>query len=214
MITTLQQAQASRYSTKVFEAGAQVDPDKIDALIDTLCLAPTSINSQPWHLYVISNDEEKARLAEAAWDNNKPKFADGSHLFLFCAKTEFGEAEVRAIEQMVAQVRGGEVDEARVAMMTNYVNAMSPAERQEWMKRQVYLVFGQFLLSCALLDLDSCPVEGFLPEQMDPLLDLQAKGLTSVVAGVVGQRSETDFNTLDKAAKVRFARPQMVTEIR
>lgn len=213
MINNLKHTLANRYSTKVFDPQGGAEQDKIDALIDTLCLAPTSINSQPWHLYVISNADEKRRLAEAAWDNNKPKFEQGSHLFLFCAKTEFGEAEVRAIEERVAEIRGTEVDEGRITMMTNYVASMTAEQRQEWMKRQVYLVFGQFLMSCAMLEMDSCPVEGFLPGVMDELLDLQSKGLTAVVSGVVGQRHADDFNTLEKAAKVRFERANMVTEV-
>ncbi|GAA4899217.1 nitroreductase family protein [Ferrimonas pelagia] len=214
MIHTLQQALEQRYATKVFDPHGIAEEEKIEALLNTLCLAPTSINSQPWHLYVITDPERKAKLAQAAWDNNKPKFTDGSHLFLFCAKTDFGEADVRAIEQVVAKVRGSEINEERIAMMTNYVNTMSQAERQEWIKRQVYLVFGQFLLSCALLELDSCPVEGFLTQEMDTLMDLPKQGYTSVVAAVVGQRSANDFNALEKASKVRFSQNQMVTQLR
>ncbi|HEY5717531.1 MAG TPA: nitroreductase family protein [Motiliproteus sp.] len=214
MIKTLQQALEQRYATKVFDPNGVADEAKIETLIETLRLAPSSINSQPWHLYVITNPDEKARIAAAAWDANQPKFRDGSHLFLFCAKTQFGAAEVREIETQVAAVRGGEVNEDRIAMMTNYVNSMDEAARAEWMKRQVYLLFGQFLLSCALLELDACPVEGFLPEKMDELMALPARGLTSVVIGVVGQRSSNDFNSLDKAAKVRFPRERFLTEVR
>ncbi|WP_210396160.1 nitroreductase family protein [Motiliproteus sediminis] len=214
MIKSLQQALEQRYATKVFDPSGAADEAKIEILVETLRLAPSSINSQPWHLYLITSAGEKARIADAAWDANKPKFRDSSHLFLFCAKTRFGADEVREIEQLAADVRGVAVNEERVAMMTAYVNTMTDAERLEWMKKQVYLMFGQFLLSCALLDLDACPVEGFLPEKMDELMALKARGLTSVVVGVVGQRSTDDFNSLDKAAKVRFQREQLVTEVR
>jgi len=214
MIKTLQQALEQRYATKVFDPSGAADEAKIETLIETLRLAPSSINSQPWHLYLITNADEKARIAAAAWDANQPKFRDGSHLFVFCAKTAFGAAEIREIEQRVAEVRGGEVNEQRVAMMSNYVLGMSEAERGEWMKKQVYLMFGQFLLSCALLDLDACPVEGFVPQRLDELMALEARGLTSVVVGVVGQRSTDDFNGLDKAAKVRFPRERFLTEVR
>ena len=64
------------------------------------------------------------------------------------------------------------------------------------------------------MGLDACPVEGFSREEMDKLLGLEGKGLGSVVVGIVGHRSEEDFNTPAKAAKVRFPREQVVTEIR
>ncbi|WP_026958147.1 nitroreductase family protein [Aliagarivorans taiwanensis] len=213
MTNQLKTALEQRYSTKQFDPANPAPQDKIDTLLDTLCLAPTSINSQPWHLFVVTNQAQKARMAKAAWDANKGKFQDASHVLLFCAKTNFGKAEIRAIEELVAQVRGGEVNEQRVEMMTNYVNSMSHEMRIEWLKRQVYLVFGQCMLSAALLEMDSCPIEGFLPEQMDDALELHDKGLTSVVAVAIGQRSEDDFNTLDKAAKVRFPREAMITEL-
>jgi len=91
---------------------------------------------------------------------------------------------------------------------------MGDSVRSEWLKKEVYLQFGQFLLSSALMDLDACPVEGFLSEKMDDLLGLEAQGLTSVVVGVVGHRSANDPNTLDKVAKARFSRDQVVTELK
>jgi nitroreductase/dihydropteridine reductase len=91
---------------------------------------------------------------------------------------------------------------------------MSADECQEWLKRQLYIVFGQFLTSCALLDIDSCPIEGFDTKAMDQLLGLKEKGLTSVVSAVIGERDMSDFNTLDKAAKTRFPREKMITEIK
>lgn len=214
MIQTLKEALEQRYSTKVFDPTKVAEEEKIQTLIETLRLAPSSINSQPWHLFVISNPHEKERIAEAAWDYNQPKFKDSSHLFVFCAKTEFGENEVREIEQLVADVRGTDLDEERVTLMTNYAGSMGDSVRSEWLKKQVYLQFGQFLLSCALMDLDACPVEGFQPEKMDELLGLTAQGLTSVVVGVVGHRSVNDFNTLDQVAKARFGRDQVVTELK
>jgi len=63
------------------------------------------------------------------------------------------------------------------------------------------------------LGVDSCPIEGFDNKAMDKLLGLKEKGLTSIVSAVIGERSPEDFNTLDKAPKVRFPREKMITEI-
>ncbi|MGI9275028.1 MAG: nitroreductase family protein [Endozoicomonas sp.] len=203
-----------RYSTKVFDPARPAHEEKIQELIETLRLAPSSINSQPWHFYVVSGPEEKARLAQCAWDTNKAKFSDASHVFVFCAKTAFDVDDLRELEELVASERGEEVNTARLEFLGQFVEGMSETDRFYWTRDQVYLMFGQFLLSCALMDLDACPVEGFSREEMDKLLGLEGKGLGSVVVGIVGNRSEDDFNTPAKVAKVRFPRDQVVTEIR
>lgn len=214
MLEKFKNALQQRYSTKVFKAGATIDNDKLQALLDTLPLAPTSINSQAWHIYVISNPAEKARLAETTWPSNHDKYKDAAYLFIFCAKTTFNKEDLTEIEKLSADIRATDINEERLAYLNNYISSMSDNERQEWLKRQVCIVFGQFLTSCALLDIDSCPIEGFDTKAMDELLDLKEKGLTSVVSAVIGKHDSEDFNTPDKAAKVRFPRGKMITEIK
>lgn len=210
----LKSALQQRYSSKVFKAGATIENDKLQLLLDTLPLAPTSINSQAWHLYVISNPVKKEQLAQACWPSNQGKYKDGSHLLIFCAKTSFSKDDLQDIEQLTADTRDVAVNNERVEMLNNYIEGMSDSERQEWLKRQVCIVFGQFLTSCALLDIDSCPIEGFDNQALNQQLDLTEKGLTAVVSAVIGERDSSDFNTLDKAQKVRFSREQMISEIK
>ena len=214
MLEKLKNALQQRYSTKVFQANATIADNKLQILLDTLPLSPTSINSQAWHLYVISNPAEKKRLAEATWPTNRDKYKDSSYLLIFCAKTTFVKQDLIDIEQLGADIRDSEINNERINALNNYIKSMSVNECQEWLKRQVCIVFGQFLTSCALLDIDSCPIEGFDPKAMDELLGLKEKGLTSVVSAVIGEHDISDFNTLDKAAKVRFPREKMITEIK
>lgn len=214
MLEKFKKALQQRYSTKVFKAGATIEDDKLQTLLDTLPLAPTSINSQAWHLYVISNPAKKAELAEATWPTNHAKYKDAAYLFVFCAKTTFNQQDLMEIEQLSADIRATDINEERLAMLNNYTESMSDNERQEWLKRQVCIVFGQFLTSCALLDIDSCPIEGFDKKAMDKLLGLKEKGFTSVVSAVIGKHDINDFNTPDKAPKIRFPREKMITEIK
>jgi nitroreductase len=69
------------------------------------------------------------------------------------------------------------------------------------MGRQVYIALGNLLTSCAILGVDSCPMEGFVPDEYDRILDLKSKGLKSVLVVPVGYRASDDFNAQNK--KVR-----------
>ncbi|HEY5895226.1 MAG TPA: nitroreductase family protein, partial [Chthoniobacterales bacterium] len=45
---------------------------------------------------------------------------------------------------------------------------------------------GNLLTSAALLGIDACPMEGFVPAQYDAILGLEAQGLTAVAVCTLG----------------------------
>jgi nitroreductase len=56
--------------------------------------------------------------------------------------------------------------------------------------------------------IDTCPMEGFQPEEYNKILNLPAKGLASVVCCTAGYRSATDKYATQK--KVRFDRADVI----
>ncbi len=201
----------NRYATKVFDPDKKIPKEKVDALLESIPLTPSSINAQPWHIFVISNQKMKENLAQAAWGINQTKYINADYLFIFCAKKDYTLADYIHLEELVARFRGVELDQTRIEGIGPYVEGMQGEEKDHWLKKQCYIMLGQFLTSCALLELDACPIEGFLPDKMDKILGLPGKGLTSVVSVAVGYRDENDFNQLHKAPKVRFPAEEILT---
>ena len=55
---------------------------------------------------------------------------------------------------------------------------------------------------CAIEGIDSCPMEGFLPSKYDEILELDEKGLKSVLLLPVGYRADDDmFSAFKKVRK-------------
>ncbi|MEO1295565.1 MAG: nitroreductase family protein, partial [Cyanobacteria bacterium J06636_16] len=71
-----------------------------------------------------------------------------------------------------------------------------------WSTKQVYVALGFFLYSAALLGIDACPMEGFMPDKFDEVLGLTAQGYSAAVICTAGYRSEED--RLASMAKVRY----------
>ncbi len=109
---------------------------------------------------------------------------------------------------MVGLLRKSGLDATRVAPSQNQTPA---AELDIWMSRQVFIALGGFLTACALLGVDACPMEGFLPEKYDEVLGLPEKGYASRVVATVGYRHPDDKNAALK--KVRFAHSEIVERI-
>lgn len=190
-----------RYTTKAYDATRQVDQTTIDELLELLRLAPSSVNSQPWHFVVASTAEGKARLAkgtQGVFAANQGKVLDASHVILICTLSELSDEHLATVlEQEGADGRFR--DEAARTTQQNvrggYVNLHREAgDTQHWMEQQAYLALGTLLLGAASLGLDATPMEGIDRDALDRELGLADRGLRSLVMVSLGYRSDSDFN--------------------
>jgi nitroreductase len=55
-----------RYSVRGFDAQAQISSEVIERLLETATKAPSAGNRQPWHFYVVRNEDVRRQLAAAA----------------------------------------------------------------------------------------------------------------------------------------------------
>jgi len=55
-----------RQSTRVYDPGRSVEPDKLERCIEAVRLAPSACNAQPWKLVVVTDPILKNQVAEAA----------------------------------------------------------------------------------------------------------------------------------------------------
>ncbi|MEC7268249.1 MAG: nitroreductase family protein, partial [Bacteroidota bacterium] len=77
----------------------------------------------------------------------------------------------------------------------------SEIEMFHWSAKQAYIALGNALTACAELNIDSTPMEGFEPEEVNKLLGLNDKGLNACVILAIGYRSLDDKTQYSK--KVR-----------
>ncbi|MDE1193710.1 NAD(P)H nitroreductase [Pseudomonas sp. Bc-h] len=193
----------SRYTTKAYDNSRKIPQETIDILLDQLRHSPSSVNSQPWHFVVASDEQGKARVAKGAEGGfvyNEAKILNASHAIVLCTRTEMTEEHLQAL--LAQEERDGRFDGAADAMAgqdksrRGYVNLHKHDQKdvQHWMEKQTYLALGTLLLGAASLGLDATPMEGFDFKKLDSELGLREKGFTSLVIVALGYRSETDFN--------------------
>jgi nitroreductase len=130
---------------------------------------------------------------------------------VFAARTKITDEDIDRHVARTAAVRGGTVEALkrfRDSVAGDLVTGTRAAEAREWATRQAHIALGNFMTSAALLGIDTCPMEGFKPEEYDKILDLPAKRLTSVVCCAAGYRSADDQKAGQK--KVRFSRNDVI----
>ncbi|HYF36098.1 MAG TPA: NAD(P)H-dependent oxidoreductase [Prosthecobacter sp.] len=198
-----------RYACKVFDPAKKIPPETWAALEQSLVLTPSSFGLQPWKILVIQDQELRERLVAHAW--NQRQVADCSHLVVLAVPKVMDEAHIDANIARMIEVRGGTADALMGfrKMLVKFRDQFEQSgELSNWAKLQAYIALGQFMLSAALLGVDTCPMEGFVPEKFDEVLDLAKLGLTTAVLCPAGYRSEDDrYATLPK---VRFLAEHVV----
>ena len=96
-------------------------------------------------------------------------------------------------------------------MMNGTVGSRTPEQLENWASKQAYIALGFGLVASAVLGIDSCPMEGFSPEDYDRILELDKLGLKSKVVLAVGYRSEAD--KYQQYPKVRFSKEDFFVQI-
>ena len=209
--SVLQQLQW-RYAVKSFDPTQTIPADVWQALEQSLVLAPSSFGLQPWKFWVLTDRPQRESLLEHSWGQRQ--VVDASHLVVFAIKTDVGAAEVDRYIERMAEVRATPAE--NLAGFANMVKGFIaeppyPLEMNAWATRQVYVALGQFMTCAAMLGIDTCPMEGFLPDKYDEALGLAEQGYHAVVLCPAGYRAADDkYATMPK---VRYPTEAVVSYV-
>ena len=181
-----------RYATKKFDASKKIQTSELDFLKEAIRLSVSSYGLQPYQVLIIENPILKSEIKKAAFNQNQ--ITEASHLFIFANYINFTEEYIDSYIQNVANTRNIEL--ANVAGYGNFIKrtllTQSHEQLQIWAAKQTYIALTNLVNAAAEIKIDVTPMEGFIPEQVDEILNLENKNLTSVLIAPVGYRSSED----------------------
>jgi len=208
----LLQALKWRYATKTFDSNRKIPAATWATLQEALVLSASSFGLQPYRFILVNDAATRAKLLPHAW--NQRQVVDASHFVVFAARTEMTEAEIDRFLDRIVAVRSGNREALagyRQMMTGSLLGGEAGARIPHWTARQAYIALGNLLTCAALLGVDACPMEGFVPAKFDNVLGLKAQGYTAVVCCALGYRSAEDKYAV--APKVRFEVAELVKTI-
>jgi nitroreductase len=199
-----------RYAAKKFDPTRTIPDDVWHALEQSLVLAPSSFGLQPWKFFVVRNPALKQQLVGASW--NQGQVGEASHVVVLAIKTEFGEGDVDRFLARMSQVQGTPLEalDGFAKVVKGFI-ANAPFSLEDWAAKQVYIALGQFMTTAAMLGVDTCPMEGFIPAKYDEILGLVGSGYRSVLVCPAGYRSAEDKSAM--RPKVRYETADVVSYI-
>jgi nitroreductase/dihydropteridine reductase len=180
-----------RRAVKHFGSDVVDTSDVIKAIVN----APSSFGLQPYRVIAVRNSELKKKLYEVSF--NQSQITECDTLFVFCARTDI---EVRAEEYLKATGMEGLRE-----MLFGFLSSIS--NKGSWAARQAYIALGFGLAACAEKKIPSCPMEGFIPDEVKRILSLPDT-LIPCVFLAVGSASENN----ETWPRFRFPKSDLIEE--
>lgn len=199
-----------RYATKQFDPSKKIDDATWSAIEDSLVLTPSSFGMQPWKFFVVTDDGIRQQLLEHSW--KQAQVVDASHVVVLALKKEVDAAEVDRYMASIAAIRDVPLEslEGFSKVIKGFL-ADPELDKQDWAAKQVYIALGQLMATAALLGVDACPMEGFVPAKYDEILGLDKLGYASVLVCPLGYRHAEDKYA--SQAKVRYPKAEVVQHL-
>lgn len=191
-----------RYATKKMN-GEKIPTDKLNTILEATKLAPSSYGLTPYQVIIIEDQELKQQLQGACY--GQTQLVDSSAVLVFATWENISEVGVNAYMNEIATQRGISVDMLSdfSNMLNGSIKGMTEEQKQTWAQKQTYIGLGFALVAAATEGVDSTPMEGFVPQQVDEVLGLKDLGLKSSVILTLGYRdAENDY--LASLKKVRW----------
>lgn len=112
----------ARQSCRSYDAGREVEQEKLDAILASARLAPSACNAQPYHITVCRGDAAKA-AAKAVQGMGMNKFASDCPVMLVIS-----EAPYNATAALGAKVKDNDYRSIDIGIMTAYLTAEATAQ--------------------------------------------------------------------------------------
>ena len=211
-MSTLLDKMQWRYAAKKMDATKAVSQDKVNRIIEAARLAPTSSGLQPFEVIVVTNKDIRVQIQAVA--NNQAQVTEGSHLLVFAAWDTYTADRINRHFDLTNAERGGTNEgwENYRQMLLKSYPSRDAQVNFEHAARQAYIGLGASLIAAAFEEVDSTPMEGFVPKSVDDILGLGAKGLRSVALLPLGYRAKGQ-DWLENLKKIRRPVSEFVTEV-
>ncbi len=197
-----------RYAVKQFIKDKKVDDTTLSTILEAGRMAPTAYGLQPFTLIHVKDTDLRQKIREAAF--NQPQVTDAGDVFVIARRTDINDAFVDEYVARTAQVREVSIEDLKgfSEMMKGDILSRDENAKASWAGRQAYIALGMMVETAALLKVDAASMEGFIPSQIDEILNLKEHNLASLGLFAVGYRDESDAHAT--LTKVRRSKEDLI----
>lgn len=154
----------ARRATKSFIINQSISREKLEEILYSGSLAPSGFNLQPWRFIIVETSEGKEKLYSCAFEQEQIQQAS---IILICC----GDRQVFVPDYIENVLKlgldRGSMNEQHAQFLRQTIPTFhkfhpSFESIEAWINRQVMIAVTQMMLVAKSLNIDSCPMEGFV----------------------------------------------------
>jgi nitroreductase len=162
-----------RHACKVFDTSKKISDEDIHFILECARKSPSSFGMEAWKFLVITNEELKAKLQPACWD--QVQISSCSHLVVILAGIDSVKPESLLPRKRFErrEMPQEKLDFYLDLYASHLQNTLSSDENiYAWTSKQSYIAAGNMMSGAAFIGIDSCPIEGFEKNTIEEILGL------------------------------------------
>ncbi|WP_455756000.1 NAD(P)H-dependent oxidoreductase [Sulfurimonas sp.] len=170
---TFEEAMDFRHACKIFDENKKISDKDIRYILEAGRKSPSSFGMEAWKFLVITNEDLKAKLRPACWD--QVQVTSCSHLVVVLAgiesvKPESGLPKKRFLRRDMPQ----ETLDFYLDLYSSHLEKTLSSDDNiySWTSKQTYIASANMMTAAATLGIDSCPIEGFDRDKVEEILEL------------------------------------------
>ncbi len=166
-----------RHACKEFDSDKKINDEDFSFILETGRLSPSSFGFEPWKFLVVQNMKLREKLKTVTW-GAQGTLPSASHFVIILARKQKSmRYDSEYIDHMMRDIHHlpQEAIEGRGAMYQTFQENdfhLLGNERAsfDWACKQTYIALGNMMTSAAMINIDSCPVEGFKFDELAKIM--------------------------------------------
>jgi nitroreductase len=175
-----------RHACKLFDENKRIAQETLLTIIESGRLTPSSFGMEPTRLIVIQSPDLKAALRPHCW--NQVQITTASEVVVYLSKKNLRSTNPYVKEMFSRRDLPKEALTKYLEVYGNHLDHHSDEMLTQWAMKQAYLMASSMMTCAAMLDVDSCPIEGFIKEEVEKLLDIDTNEYEVALITTFGYR--------------------------
>ena len=166
-----------RHACKIFDANKKISQEDFNTILEVARLSPSSFGFEPWRFLVVQNEALREKLLPVTWGAQNSLPTASHYVIILARKKPSLLYNSDYISHMLYDIHKipKEKAEARRAKYKKFQEEdfkLLESDRTifDWACKQTYIALGNMMSVAAMLEIDSCAIEGFEMEKTEQLL--------------------------------------------
>lgn len=165
-----------RHACKIFDESRKISANDFEKILEAGRLAPSSFGIEQWELEVIRDSALREKIKKACWD--QPQITTCSELIVIYAKIAELKADSSYIRESFSRKtnKSKEQTEAYIQAFSGFsTRFLDERDIYGWSKAQCFLCAQNMMMQAAILEIDSCAIEGYIEDELNAVLGIDPK---------------------------------------